>query len=262
MNRIKYKILLLVLIGIFYISTDAWASIILKAVVVNPSKTRTQKAILKAYLPKEARAEDVINLGDLKIDYDITQALYFVYKEVELGPGESAVRSVEISDVWVISKSEIDALTGEAKELVERLKKTGYFDTAVTLQEDIEKTAKDILQKQEDAMESVPQTHIAIYRSNVQELDVIKKHLSNLDEMAVKAKLTEVKEGSGGEGVGVKATWGIILGVIITLGVLSFIFFIIWHRQAGIAELEIHEIGKDKTEPDSETPPSPEKEKT
>ena len=211
---------------------DAECNIILKSLVVNPSKTQTQKALLKAYLPKEAKPEDIVDLGDLKIDYDITKALYYVYKEFELTPGESAARSVEIRDVWIMSKAKIEALSGQAKELVKKLKKTVSFETAVVLQKDIEAKSAEILNKQENAADVLPQTHIAVYRENVKTLNSIKNNLAKLDEMLLKVELAA--PGGARERASVRAAWRVIIAVIISLGLLSLILYIIWHRQAVI----------------------------
>ena len=225
---------LILTVVILCISSEAWANIVLKTLVVNPSQTKTQEAILKTYLPKEVKPADVVELHDLKIDYDVEKGLYFVYKKFELSPGESASRSIEIRDIWVISKAELEALTGQAKEIIEKLRKTGYFDAAVTLQKDIETKSNEILNAQEQVMNALPQTHIAVYRENVEILNAIKNNLAKLDEMLLKVKITA--PGVAVERVSVKVTWWLILAVIISLGLLSLVFYIIWHRQAMIVE--------------------------
>jgi len=116
-------LILLWTVGYGLLTPQAQANIVLKTVVVNPSQTKTQTALLKAYLPKEVKPEDIVELGDLKVDYDIEKSLYYVYKECELAPGESISRSIEIKDVWIISRTELEALTSRAKELVEALRR-------------------------------------------------------------------------------------------------------------------------------------------
>ncbi len=226
----RWTILVLMGIILCLLVGEGECGIILKALVVNPSQTKTQPGMLKAYLPKEAKPEDIVDLGDLKIDYDITKATYYVYKEFELAPGETVSRSVEIEDIWVISKAEIDVLSGQAKELVKKLKKTAYFHAAITLQKDIETKSSEILNKQGKAMDALPHTHIATYRENVEILNSIKANLAKLDEMLLKVKITAPGVAVGR--ISVKASWWVILAVIISLGILSFIFFIIWQRQA------------------------------
>ena len=235
-------IILVILILLWTMSHELWtpsaqASIVLKTLVVNPSESKTQKALLKAYLPEEAKPEDIVELGDLKIDYDIEKNLYYVYKELELAPGESVSRSIEIKDVWIISRAELEALTGRAGELVEALRKTAYFDTAVVLQKDLEEKSSGVLNKQEQALDALPQTHIAVYRENTEMLGSMKTMLARLEKMFIESKIA-VGTGIAVDKVSVKTTWWVILGVIIALGLISFIFLIIWQRQANIVAIK------------------------
>lgn len=234
MSRRKWAGLILMVIIFCFLAKEARCNIVLKTLVANPSKTKTQTATLKAYLPKEATAEDVVDLGDLKISYDIEKELYFVYQEYELEPGESIVREIEIKDVWVISKAEIDSLSDQAGKLAERLKDTPYFDMAVTLQKDIEDKVSDILERQEKAADAMPQTHIGTYRKNVKILGKASNNLTRLEQLVMETGNSSGSNSSGIEKVHVKATWQLIVAMVVVLGVLSFVFFIIWSRQAAI----------------------------
>ena len=209
---------------------EANCSIVLKSIVVNPSRTKTQKALLKAYLPKEVKPEDILNLGDLKIDYDLERGLYFVYKEFVLKPGEGELRKVEINDIWIISETELTALSEKAKEIVEKLKDSESFEAAVKLSEDIQERRTDIINTQNEARDALPAEHIAVYRENEKKLDKIKENIAELEKMFLEYKLAKGRLGP----VSVKASWLVILSVIVALGVISFAFFIIWHKQAGV----------------------------
>ena len=246
MKRIWVILILLCLI--WTIDSGLWtncaeANVVLKSVVVNPSKTKTQKAMLKAYLPEEATPEDVVDLGDLKIDYDIDKTLYYVHKEFELGPGESVVRAVELKDIWLIDRLELDTLTGKARELAEKLKGTDYFAVGLQMQRDIEAKSVEILNKQTATMDALPQTHIAAYRDNKKMMLAIKDMVAKLENMVIESKFVHP---SAAEKVSVKATWWVILAVIIALGLLSVVFFVIWHRQA--SEEILKEKNKEETE--------------
>lgn len=236
-NRIG---LILIVIIFCFMAKEARCSIVLKTLAVNPSKTKTQTAMLKAYLPKEATAEDVVDLGDLKIDYDIEKGLYFVYQKYELKPGESISREIEIKDIWVIPESEIDSLLIQANELAKKLKGTAYFDMAVVLQKDIESKTRDILERQAKITDALPQTHIGAYRKNIKILDSANDRLVRLENMATKTKITT---GPKAERIHVKATWRLMIAMVVALGLLSVAFFIIWSRQAAV------EGGRRKTDP-------------
>jgi len=230
MNR---KWLIMFLIGIIlciYTQEAESRDIILKSIVVNPSKTKTQKATLKAYLPREAKPEDILELGDLKVNYDITEGLFYVYKEVNLKPGESLLRKVIIRDVWIISEEELQALAVKSKEIVGQLKDTNFLEAAVKLSQDLEERQTDIINTQNEARDALPAEHIAVYRENEKKLDKIKENIAKLEKMFLEYKLAKGRIGP----VSVKASWLVILSVIIALGVISFAFFIIWHKQAGV----------------------------
>ena len=234
MSKRRWAGLILMVIIFCFLAKEARCNIILKTLVANPSKTKTQTATLKAYLPKEATAEDVVDLGDLKINYDIEKELYFVYQEYELEPGASVTREIEIKDVWVISKAELDSLMAQAEKLAERLKDTPYFDMAATLQKDIEDKASDILERQEKAKDSRPQTHIGAYRKNMKIMGKASNNLERLEQLVVDTGTSNGSNSSKIEKIEVKATWQLIVAMIVVLGVLSFVFFIIWSRQAAI----------------------------
>ncbi len=239
--RRKYNILILLVMIVCFLALaeEALSGVVMKTLVVNPSKTKTQTARLKAYLPKEVTPEDIIDIGDLKIDYDIGKGLYYVHQRYKLKPGQSVTREIEINDVWVISKESIEALVRQAKELAEKLKDTPYYDMALKLQQEIEDKTEDIMKKQEEAMDAKPQTHIGAYRINVKTLDSANDSLDKLEKMIIEAK--EEDEGKP-DRIHVQATWRLIIAMVVALGVLSFIFFIIWNRQAAI------EASKNKSE--------------
>jgi len=237
----KRKLLLAILLGAvfcFWLAQEVLCkNVVLKTVIINPSKTKVQKATLKAYLPKEAAPKDVVALGDLKIDYDIDKELYYVFKEFELQPGEGIRRSIEIKDIWVIPEEDIDSFNKRAQEFVDKLKRTKYAQEAKALRDNIKVKSDKIIADQTEALDTLPQVHIAAYRINMVKLNSIKDDLAALDEMLLKNKLAAASSVFGGK-FSVKVSWWVITGVIIALGVISFVFFIIWHHQAGIKGLE------------------------
>lgn len=235
----KNKRLIIILIGIaicfgFGARAEARDKIILKSMVINPSTTKIQKAMLKTYLPKEVKPEDIIDMEDLQIDYDISQERYYVYKEFKLEPGKSATRSVEIEDIWIMTAEELDYLVNQAGELAEKLKNTVYSENAAELQKIVEEKRQAILKRQAEAEDALPPAHIAAYRQNVITVEEIKDNLTKMDEMALKVELA--KSGGRKGKIFVGATWRIILAVVIFLGVISLIFFFVWQRQAKISD--------------------------
>jgi hypothetical protein len=234
MNKNRLFIMLVILISMFMLWEDvAQADIVLKTMVVNPSQTRTQTTTLKAYLPYEAKPDDIIDMGDLEIDYDIGEGLYYVYKVVELAPGESVVREIRLRDIWIISQSEIEGFSQRARELVESLKKSAHFQTAISLSEDIAEKQADIVRTQTAVSSALPQTRIGTYRQNMKKIEAIKASIAELERLFFEHKIADATGAPPGR-ISVEKSWAVILGVIASLGILSLVFFIIWHKQAGI----------------------------
>ena len=206
-----------------------YSDVNLKALVINPSKTKTQQAVLKAYLPEEVKPEDINDAEDLKIDYDVDKALYYVYQVYNLKPGESVTKNVSIKDVWLIADETLQGTLTRADKLIENLKESSYYQEALRMQEDIIVKTQDIRIRQNENLESVPQTHIAAYRDNKEILDSIYASLNRMDKMVME---TQAVHGVVVDKVSVRASWWVILGVIIALALLSVVFFIIWHGQA------------------------------
>ncbi|MFA5231193.1 MAG: hypothetical protein WC416_02155 [Candidatus Omnitrophota bacterium] len=218
--------------------TKSWlepGSILMNAVVVNPSTTKSQTAMLKAYLPVESKPEDIVDLGDLSVSYDVQENLYYVYKEFTLGPGEMAKRQIELKDVWVIPESELNASIERIDEMLQDLKGSAFYNRVLVIKDAIQTRVAQILDAQKKAIDALPDVHIAAYRSNMKILNTIKEDLAKVEAMLLQAKPAV---GLAFNKVFVKTSWWIILLVVIFLGVLSFGLFIVWHKQAKAALIE------------------------
>ena len=209
----------------------------LKLVVVNPSDVLTQEAILKDYLPKEVKPEDIIDLGDLRIDYDFTTALYYVYKEVELKPKETITRSVLIKDVWLIPQLVTDDLNARAKALAAKFKNTAANQSAIDLQNSIGAKLVDLHVKQQEALQAIPQRHIAVYRENLEILQQAREEFNKLEKMQEELKTQAASPpGVVMKKISLQMSWWLIAATILGLGLFSFIVFLIWNRQAALSE--------------------------
>jgi hypothetical protein len=222
-------ILVLIVTALISLQQPLSADVVLKTMVVNPSQTKKQTTTLQAYLPYEAKPQDIIDIGDLEVDYDIEKGLYYVYKVVELEPGESVVREIRLKDIWLISQRELESFSARAQELLDSLKNTAYFEKAVILSQDVEEKQGEIISLQTSVANAAPQVRIGAYRTNKNKLESIKAHIDNLEKMFLEHKIAQT--GSAGK-VPVERSWAVILGVIVLLGILSSVFFIIWNKQA------------------------------
>ena len=241
MNRKHLCWFLIILICLLLVwSTQGFADkIAIKILGVNPSRTNSQKVTLKARLPYEAKPGDILDIGDFELDYDVTDNLYYVYKVVELDPGQSASGEIIIKDVWFIKQTEIEPLLIHAQELVDKLQKSPYYDTAVSLNKEIKDTQADIFRTQAAAPTTMPHMRIGVYRKNIEQLDSIKQKIAFMEKKLFEHRATL---GSGSYfKLSTEKSWAIILGVVLSLGLISLIFFIIWHKQAGILKTRKHD---------------------
>lgn len=142
-----------------------WGSVVLKMLVINPSVSQSQIIPFKAYLPRETKPEYIIDREDLASDFDEENNLWYVHKEIRLGPGESATKRVEIKDIWVVTNEEADSLRRQFEELIKPLEGTAFFAQAITLKSDSDRLLDGIIRKQNE-YKATPQEHIVAYREN------------------------------------------------------------------------------------------------
>jgi hypothetical protein len=211
----------LALISLVY----AKSNIVINLVVVNPSKELSQMAVVKSYLPKEVKGDDILNKGDLQAIYDAQEGAYYVYGEVQLKPAEVWEQSVELRDVWRIADAEILSLRSEAEKYVQILKGTDFSERIDFICSGVNKKLDQILQAQ-DLEPTNPEDRIFAHRDNLKLLESVRADLS-----AARGLLTQARPFS------MKAVWSMILIIVAFLGVLGATFYFAWYRQATSAPL-------------------------
>lgn len=162
-------------------------TLVLKVRAINPSAVERQKVEVKAYLPKPARAEDVVNAGELEVAYDVHQDAYYVHKEVELDPKQVKTFEVILRDVWVIAEEELSTAGAHAVALATALRGTEERDSAEQLRAAIEANLKALRERQEANRVSVakPLEHIRAYETNLEVLERVRKDLALLENLAI-----------------------------------------------------------------------------
>ncbi len=170
------------------------AEVVMRIVVVNPSKTEAQTVPLNVYLPKEVSPKDIIDMGDLSLSYDADTGMYSVRAEVMLGPGESVNKFVRIKDIWQRSEEELAALENEAKEAAKKLEGTEFEERGLALVHEVRKKIEDILKKQEETTRNTEE-RIRAYRAGADTIDSIKEDLTDLTDLKLEASLGDMGMG-------------------------------------------------------------------
>jgi len=166
-------------------------SVILKILVVNPSKTETLTIPLIVKLPKEVSPEDIIDIGDLRLDYDMESGLYTVKNDLTLEPGQSMTKFVRMEDIWLFEEERLFSLVVEAEEVASRLEDTPFAEEAAALVAVIEGQIEEIIRKQEETTDS-PGAHIRAYRQGLTTVATIKQDLSEMDSLGQESSKIEV----------------------------------------------------------------------
>ncbi len=204
---------------------QAGSNVVFRLMVVNPSQDEPQMASVKSYLPKEVKAEDIINKGDLQAVYDAQQGAYFVYGEAELKPAEVWEQQVELRDIWFIPDAEIESLRSEIAKYIEMSKGIEFAERVTFLCNSVEEKLAQV-QRTQKIEPTDPELHIAGYRENLKTLESVRAQL-----LDVRALLAQARPFSMG------AVWGMILAIVLFLGILGGTFYFVWFRQVRSASL-------------------------
>eukprot|EP00733_Pompholyxophrys_punicea_P000280 Pompholyxophrys_punicea_v1_NODE_64_length_3937_cov_2.858836.p1 type:complete len:482 gc:universal NODE_64_length_3937_cov_2.858836:2762-1317(-) len=216
----------------------------------------------KYYLPSEVRPEHIVNAGGLKAGYDFQLGQEYLAQEaLALGPSEKKVFEIEVRDLWVIPETRLQAARSRTKQIEAQLAQTDYKSAAGALADRITSNLDNILGVQNNKELSV-ESHIGGYRQNLDRFQEVQKDIARLEKFLVQAggSLSSLEEkpsknnGKGyrtsgplvqgskgleiigrsmfrGRAPDMATTWKIILTIIAFLGLLSFLFFILWWTQ-------------------------------
>jgi len=86
------------------------AELSINLIALNASETEAKEIDVKYYLPKELEPSDVLDSGELKVDYDVDKMLYYLNGKVKFQPKESKTFKIRVNDVWMITPEEISIL--------------------------------------------------------------------------------------------------------------------------------------------------------
>ena len=166
------------------------ASIVLKIQAINPSPTEKQVVEARKMLPKFAGPDDVIELGNFKIGYDVVNKAHYVYQSVEVPPGTSLVFEVRLKDIWNVPPETLQEAGDHARLLADSLKGTDQMETGLRLQGLVDQNLKSIKDRQESAAIGMGRPvvdHIATYESNLQILQQLRKDMGVMENLVIAA---------------------------------------------------------------------------
>lgn len=178
---------LLLLVGVCA-AQPAWAAkVALRIKAVNPLNS-PQMVVVRSTLPEGVTSNDVVDLDGLELGYDVQNGVYYVHKEVRLGPMQTQDFEVGLRDVWVIAEAELDSLLLQARTLTEKLAGTELADSSRALFEQVTESLGRIRKTQaEGAIRPgvTPVEHIAAYDANVKLLGRVRRDIGHIENLVM-----------------------------------------------------------------------------
>ena len=213
----------------------------LRVVAVNPSVEKAKSVPVRIDLPQEIRPSDILDRGELEVEFDMDRSMYYVFKEdVTLAPKETRVFEVMVRDVWFIPEADLNGLKAHTALLLKRLEKSQYYDSAKPLAESVLERLGTIDTFQADETISRKQ-RIGGYRQNLQTLQIVKEDLARMEKLLsftggppVPRMLEESPLKS--DAPSTTTTWLVIFLIVMFMGLLAGQFFFTWQRRVKMSE--------------------------
>ena len=213
----------------------------LSVVAVNPSTEKTQVVPVRIDLPQEVTPKDILDPGEMVIEYDDEHGLYYVYKkDIALAPKETRVFQVTVKDVWFVPDDQLDSLKEYTQILLNKLKGSQYEESSSKVAETIFQRIDEIKKMQEDETIS-RKARIGAYRINLQTMAQIKEDLARMERLLtftgtppvpVMMEESSVKSDAPSK----TTTWLVIFLIMTFVGILAGQVFFTWHRQAQLTK--------------------------
>ncbi len=213
----------------------------LSVVAINPSEKETKVTTVRIELPKEITPKDVLELGELELEYDEDRASYFVKKDaVALAPKETRVFEVKVRDLWFVEQTQLDSLKDYTKLLLSRLEKSEYYKTAKPMADSIIQRLEEIASVQNDESLS-RKSRIGAYRHHEESIGLIKQDLVRMEKLLSftgGVPVPEMMQESAlkSDAPSTTTTWMVIFLILIFVGMLAGLFFFTWHRRGQVAQ--------------------------
>ncbi len=250
-----------------YLSTDSPVPVgdrqELKLIVEaeNPSSKEAKKVIYRHYLPKEVRAEHIVDSQGFDVRFDSKRNQAYLEKEEEFQPAEKKRYIILIKDSWHVPKPAINAIYARTRKAFDSIQEAEGF-------EDMKRSAELLSNKIFEAIKLIQGSqaeernikgYIGIYRVNKEryasanetltQLERLRsiiaakrlKELEDLDESKVTNVLEKIQALRGiaalskallGKRPSITATWRIIWGVLAFIALFTSLHFFTWHRRS------------------------------
>ncbi len=239
--RLFFSVLLLLTTPVRVFAAVEREPVILSVVAINPSEKETKVLNVRIDLPTEITPKDVMETGELELEYDDDKKTYYVHKQaVALAPKETRVYEVRVRDLWFVDESQLDSLKSYTKLLLGRLEKSEYFKTPKPMAESIYQRIEDIKSVQNNETLS-RKSRIGAYRFHLQTVAQIKEDLNRMEKLMSFTGGVPVPEMMNesalkSDAPSTTTTWMVIFLILVFVGMLAGLFFFTWHRKGQVTQ--------------------------
>jgi len=181
----RYAAGMLSLVCVFLCAATVFADIAVKIVVANPSDDKTQEIPVNYELPPGLERSDILNTGDMKIDYNVSKSIFYVTGDIELKPKETQTLKVVIRDIWNIPEEEIVKLSNILNNKAETLKTPENEEIVDLVSGGLRERLDAILQYQQDNAGNI-QKRMEMFTTNRERLKMIKTDIFSLQNLVQK----------------------------------------------------------------------------
>jgi len=235
---------------------DLESTVKLRIEVENPSKDKPRTVKHKHYLPKEIRAEHVIDNKGFEIRFEESKNKAYLIKEDTFKAGEKKSFTIILKDIWNFPVIKLSDLKDRAMIADGELDGTIFQTSSNFLFERIQKTLDEIRMTEETSADLPTQEHIGMFRANEARYESAWKDFKRIEEMIaiVRAKklekfesgkvknvlqklkalrgLSALSEALFKKGLSITVTWRIIFGTIIFVGLFTTAHFLLWSKRS------------------------------
>ena len=155
-----------------YTPVDA-ANLYLNVVAVNGTEESKEKEI-KAVLPRELTADDILDTDGLKLEYDVDASAYIVTGKVTLTAKETKTYKILIRDLWQFEDEKVNKITEQIETSFKQLEGTEYYKTGKIKMQTLEQRLDFLLQEQARHKDNI-EKRIDTYRVYAQEFEDIRE---------------------------------------------------------------------------------------
>jgi len=178
MNRFKKSICLL-LLGLSFATAPAWAAnLYLNVLAVNGTEEQKKKEI-RAVLPRELSAEDILDTDGLRLDYDVEESAYIVSGEVTLGAKETKTFKILIRDLWQFDEIQISKIKEQIDASFDQLEGTPFVDSGKIKRQTLLQRLDFLLQEQARFADNIDK-RIDNFRTYSPELVAVRENASSI----------------------------------------------------------------------------------